>query len=371
METDGIFQQILHWFFLQDRESLYWALGCLAAAYLLRQPLARLSLMVLARIVRSLGATLTDELRAALMPATSLMYMSAGWLVALSLLVLPQGLSGVLENIVLSVMVAAIFSALYELIVPLADALQDERIEGARNLGGDWFLKAAQVVVVVLAVASVLEVWGIKIGSAMTGLGVFGAAMALAAQDFVRNMIAGMSNMSEGRFKPGDYIQLASGEEGTVERIELRSTLLRKPDQGTAFIPNSDLANGRIVNLTTRNHRRINCNVPLRNDTTRPQIAAIRDGIATFLDQSEDFIDSPDFPTRVRATTVTDEGIILLISVFTRTRDYTEFLAAQEALMLEVVDLVEASGAHFSRPLMQLDPDGPTGSSVSAPSGTT
>jgi len=353
VNVDGILQQFLHWFEIQERDQLFWAAGILLAAYLLRNPLAKLSLAIGARVVKGLGATLTDDVRTALMPATMMMYTSIGWLIALSLLVLPDSLSGVLEKIVFSVMVAAVFSALYELIVPLGEALNTEQMTGAKKtLGGDWVLKAAQFVVVVLAAASILEVWDVNIGSAMTGLGVFGAAIALAAQDFVRNMIAGMSNVSEGRFKPGDYIQLDNGEEGTVERIELRSTLIRKPDQSTAFIPNADLANSRIANFTTRAHRRIYWTVPLRGDTTSAHVTAIRDGIMDFVHESDDFLSSSDFPARVRVSTVNNDGILLLIYVFTQTSDYTEFLGVQERLVLKVIELVQASGEHFSRPLI-------------------
>jgi len=349
---DGILQQLLHWFEIQNRDNLYWAVGILLGAYLLRNPLAKLSLAIGAWVVKGLGATLTDDLRTALMPATMMMYTSYGWLIALNLLVLPDSFSEVLEKIVFSVMIAAVFSAVYEVIVPLGKALNTEKMIGAKNLGGDWVLKVAQVVVVVLAVASILEIWEINIGSAMTGLGVFGAAMAFAAQDFVRNMIAGMSNMSEGRFKPGDFIQLENGEMGTVERIELRSTLIRKTDQSTAFLPNGDLANGQIVNFTTRAHRRIYWTVPLRGDTTGAQVTAIRDGILKFVDESDDFLISADFPTRVRASTVSNDGIMLFVYVFTQTNEYTEFLGVQEDLVLKVVDLVQTSGAHFSRPLI-------------------
>lgn len=349
---DGILQQLLHWFEIQNRDHLYWAAGILFAAYLLRKPLAKLSLAIGAWVVKGLGATLTDDLRTALMPATMMMYTSYGWLIALNLLVLPDSFSEVLNKIVFSVMTAAVFSAVYEVIVPLGKTLHTRKIKGAESLGSDWVLKAAQVVIVVLAIASILEIWGIEIASAMTGLGVFGAAMALAAQDFVRNMIAGMSNMSEGRFKPGDVIQLENGEIGKVERVELRSTLIRLFDQSTAFIPNGDLANGQIVNFTTRAHRRIYWTVPLRGDTTNAQVTAIRDGILAFIDESDDFLISADFEARVRASTVNNDGIMLFIYVFTQTNDYTEFLGVQEKLVLKVVDLVQTSGAHFSRPLI-------------------
>ena len=352
MKVDDILQQILHWFEVQSRDQLFWAAGILLAAYLLRKPLAKLSLAIGAWVVKGLGATLKDEARTALMPATMMIYTSIGWLIALSLLVLPDSLADVLERIVFSVMVAAVFSALYELIVPLGKTLDTGKIQGAENLGGDWVLKAAQVVVVVLAIASVLEIWGIEIASAMTGLGVFGAALALAAQDFVRNMLSGMSNMSEGRFKLGDLIQLENGEMGAVERIELRSTLIRKADQSMAFIPNGDLANGQIVNFTTRDHRRIYWTAPLRSDTTSAQVTAIRDGILVFIDDSDDFLNSQDFPARIRVSTVNNDGIMLFIYVFTQTNDYTEFLGVQEDLVLKVVDLVQTSGAHFSRPMI-------------------
>lgn len=349
---DGILQQLLQWFEIQNREQLYWAVGILLAAYLLRKPLAKLSLAIGAWVVKGLGATLTDDVRTALMPATMMMYTSIGWLIALNLLVLPDSVSEVLNKIVFSVMTAAVFSALYEVIVPLGKTLHTRKIKGAESLGSDWVLKAVQVVIVVLAIASILEIWGIEIASAMTGLGVFGAAMALAAQDFVRNMIAGMSNMGEGRFKPGDVIQLENGEMGTVERIELRSTLIRLFDQSTAFIPNGDLANGQIVNFTTRAHRRIYWTVPLRGDTTKAQVTSIRDGIFAFVNDSDDFLISADFEARVRASTVNNDGIMLFIYVFTQTNDYTEFLGVQEELVLKVVDLVQTSGAHFSRPLI-------------------
>ena len=58
---DGILQQLLQWFEIQNREQLYWAVGILLAAYLLRKPLAKLSLAIGAWVVKGLGATLTDD----------------------------------------------------------------------------------------------------------------------------------------------------------------------------------------------------------------------------------------------------------------------------------------------------------------------
>ena len=95
---DGILQQLLHWFEIQNRDQLYWAVGILLAAYLLRKPLAKLSLAIGAWVVKGLGATLTDDVRTALMPATMMMYTSIGWLIALNLLVLPDSVSEVLQQ---------------------------------------------------------------------------------------------------------------------------------------------------------------------------------------------------------------------------------------------------------------------------------
>ena len=77
----------------------------------------------------------------------------------------------------------------------------------------------------------VLELWGIKIGPIIAGLGLFGVAVALGAQDLFKNLISGILVLVERRFQVGDWIFVEDVIEGTVESIGFRSTVVRRFDK--------------------------------------------------------------------------------------------------------------------------------------------
>ena len=66
------------------------------------------------------------------------------------------------------------------------------------------------------------ETWGIKIGPVIAGLGLFGVAVALGAQDLFKNLISGILIIMEKRFQLGDVIEVPGHAIGTVEHIEFK-----------------------------------------------------------------------------------------------------------------------------------------------------
>jgi MscS family membrane protein len=62
--------------------------------------------------------------------------------------------------------------------------------------------------------ATILEIWGIKIGPILAGLELFGVAVALGAQDLFKNLISGILVIAEKRFNPGDWIRVDGEVEG-------------------------------------------------------------------------------------------------------------------------------------------------------------
>ena len=94
----------------------------------------------------------------------------------------------------------------------------------------DWIIKAIKVLIIILGAAAVLELWGIKIGPIIAGLGLFGVAVALGAQDLFKNLISGILVLVERRFQVGDWIFVEGVIEGTVESIGFRSTVVRRFD---------------------------------------------------------------------------------------------------------------------------------------------
>ncbi|MEX2189058.1 MAG: mechanosensitive ion channel family protein, partial [Bacteroidota bacterium] len=88
------------------------------------------------------------------------------------------------------------------------------------------------------------------VSSLVVSLGVGSLAIALAAQDTIANMIAGFVIMMDKPFRPGDRIQLASGETGDVYEIGIRSTKVLDFDNNVIVMPNAELTKGKIVNYS-------------------------------------------------------------------------------------------------------------------------
>ena len=94
----------------------------------------------------------------------------------------------------------------------------------------------------------ILEVLHISIAPALTALGVGGLAVALALQETLGNLFAGFQMILAKKIKPGDYVQLETGEEGFVEDISWRNTTIRALGNHLIIVPNSTVASGILKN---------------------------------------------------------------------------------------------------------------------------
>jgi len=115
---------------------------------------------------------------------------------------------------------------------------------------------AIQVVIVVIGVLMVLSYWVKDLSGLIAGFGIGGLAIALAAQDTASNLFGSIALMLDKPFEVGDWVEV-EGFMGTVEKIGLRSSLIRSIDQSLISIPNSRLANSNIVNGARRGKRRV------------------------------------------------------------------------------------------------------------------
>ena len=98
-------------------------------------------------------------------------------------------------------------------------------------------VKAIKAAFVFIGAATVLEVWGIEVGPLIAGLGLFGVAVALGAQDLFKNLIAGIIVIAEKRFASGNWIKVYGVVEGTLVSIGFRSTRIR--DEIEAYVLDS------------------------------------------------------------------------------------------------------------------------------------
>jgi small-conductance mechanosensitive channel len=125
------------------------------------------------------------------------------------------------------------------------------RIADITGLGKDVipFVEAIwKIVIVASALMFVLSIWDISITPVLASAGVAGVAVALAAKDTLANFFGGISIFIDRPYKVGDYIVLDSGERGEVVVIGIRSTRIKTRDDILISIPNSVIANTKIIN---------------------------------------------------------------------------------------------------------------------------
>ena len=212
-----------------------------------------------------------------------------------------------------------------------------------------WIFKAMRIAVIFLGAAIILEIWGIAVGPLLAGFGLFGVAVALGAQDFFKNLIAGMTVIAEKRFEPGDWVKVDGVVEGTVESIGFRSTAIRRFDKAPVHVPNAQLSDTALTNFSRMTHRRIYWNIGVVYGSSVEQLKIVRDGIMDYIQNNDAFDKGPS--TFVRIDSFNASSIDIMVYCFTKTTDWGEWLDIKEQFAFEVKDIVESrAGTAFAFP---------------------
>ncbi|WP_041986976.1 mechanosensitive ion channel family protein [Streptomyces sp. AcH 505] len=110
------------------------------------------------------------------------------------------------------------------------------------------FVNITRLTVLAIGVMVLLQTLGVSVAPLITALGVGGLAVALALQDTLANLFAGVHILVSKTVQPGDYIELSSGEDGYVIDINWRNTVVRQLSDNLVIIPNSKLAGTIMTN---------------------------------------------------------------------------------------------------------------------------
>jgi MscS family membrane protein len=343
------------WISQLDRGALAIVLVIFLIVFLSRNFLSGVAIRLLEYIAEKIQISVDETVKSAILPAAKALIISLPLYGVLEALNLPALLDQTLERLVISVAVASIFAAGYALVDVTVSWIvsSKDRIHGLQL---SWLKKILKAVTVIIGLSAVLEVWKIDLGPVLTGMGVLGAGVALAAQDLFRNFIAGMASMGEKRFDIGDWVRVDGVVEGIVEKMELRSTLIRQFDQAAVHVPNAELANTTLINFTRRPYRRIYWTLDVVHSTTAEQLTKIRDEIDIYIDTCGDFAPRDMASRYVRISTFSDSAIEILVVCFTNTIDYNEYLASKERLLLRIKQIVEENGTSFAFPTRTIVP---------------
>lgn len=253
------------------------------------------------------------------------------------------------DHVILSLGTALLFWAVLRSVTPISR--QFSRFEKAmtRSLIS-WLVKGIRFLVVLIAVAAILDIWGIEIGPILAGLGILGVAVALGAQDLFKNLIAGALILTEKRFDIGDWILVDGVVEGDVEKIGFRSTLIRRFDKAPVYVPNAKLSDDAVINFSRMTYRRIYWTIGLEYRTTQKQIDAVCDDIREFVMNDPDFVNPDAATVFVGLEKFNDSSVDILLVCFTDKIKFIDYAQIRARLGARVKQIVESHGTGFAFP---------------------
>lgn len=178
----------------------------------------------------------------------------AGLYIAIARLPLSPKIKAVADGIVFVLGVAIAISIARRVVDTLIEWYASEVAAKTATTVDDQLIPLAEKVVnifiYVMGLITVLKHFGYDVLSLLTALGVGSLAIGLAAKETLTNMLSGFTLMVDRPFGIGDRIELTGGQVGDVLDIGLRSTRIMTPDQNVLVVPNAELVNTKVVNLS-------------------------------------------------------------------------------------------------------------------------
>jgi len=212
---------------------------------------------------------------------------------------------------------------------------------------GERLVKA---LVIGIAILSILGILGFNLTTVFAGIGIGGIAIAFAAQKTLENLFGGVSVLADEVIRVGDTCRFGD-RVGTVEDISLRSTRIRTDERSELSIPNGALATMNVENLTRRDKILFNPSLGLRRETSPDQLRFVLAEVRRMLYEHPK-VESES--ARIRFASFDSSALTLEIFSYVLTREFAEFTAVREDLLLRIMEMVEKSGSGFAFPSQTL-----------------
>lgn len=203
-----------------------------------------------------------------------------------------------------------------------------------------------KIVVIAFGVVMIISEFGYNVNGLLTGLGVGGLAVSLAAQDAVGNLISGFIIIFDKPFKVGDLIESATVK-GFVEEVTMRSTKIRTLDDSVITVPNSTLTKEAVTNISMMDKRRIKLTFGLVYSTSNETIEKVRNEIKTYIVQNKDILPEP---CRIHFRKFGDSALNFEVVCYTETSDMDEYLKIENELNLAIKKIIENNDTDFAFP---------------------
>lgn len=202
-----------------------------------------------------------------------------------------------------------------------------------------------------VALNVVHSVSGKSITTILAGLGVGGLAVALAAQDTVKNFFGSIVILGDKPFEIGDRI-IVEGHDGPVESVGFRSTRLRTLSGHLVTIPNSEMVNRTVQNIGKRPFIRRLMNITITYDTPPERVELALRIVKEILADHEGM--NPDFPPRVFFSEFNDCSLGILAIYWYHPPDYWKYMEFSERVNMQLLSRFNEEGIEFAFPTQTL-----------------
>ncbi|MEZ4688586.1 MAG: mechanosensitive ion channel family protein, partial [Bacteroidia bacterium] len=203
-----------------------------------------------------------------------------------------------------------------------------------------------KMLVVAFGVIFILQNLNINVTALLAGVSIGGLALALAAQDTVKNFIGSISIFTDRPFQVGDFIE-TSGISGGVTEVGVRSTRITDGSGATISIPNGVLANATITNHGARSYRRYTTSITVTY-STEPGV------IPEFVEAIREIINSHPLTivdkTVVQFHQMSSSSLDIFIAVVFDTPAFDEHLKGRQEVLLAVMEKAKELGVDFAFP---------------------
>jgi MscS family membrane protein len=210
------------------------------------------------------------------------------------------------------------------------------------------FLKELTRVLILIGAIFVLlsKAFEVDITALITGLGIGGLAIALAAQDTLANLIGSFIIYLDKPFQVGELVELGEVK-GTVEKIGFRTTRIRTLDRSLLIVPNKKIIDSNLNNITQSSQRRVRFEIGLTYQSEPQNILGIIEDVKKAILAERPLTDDD---LTVRFSEFDTSSLTLIIIYYVNSNEYDIMIDVKERINLKIIEIVHQHHCQFAYP---------------------
>jgi len=218
------------------------------------------------------------------------------------------------KNIVIALLIFYVGRMAVGLVVrALRKIMQGQEVDETLETFVCNLVRMALLIVVIIAAISAL---GIETTSFIAIFGAAGLAIGLALQGSLSNFAAGVLIVLFRPYKVGDYIE-GAGISGSVEQVQILTTVLKTPDNKEVIVPNSQIMNSIITNYSANDTRRVDMLVGV---SYKDDLDKVRETLEELIAADDRILEDP--ACLIAVSTLADSSVNFVVRPWVKTEDY-------------------------------------------------